>query len=228
MIEVLLLLIFAGVTYSVAGEGAWGAAITCVSTILAGLIALNFFEPICNSLLGSNYYWQARLDLIVLVGLFAAAVAGLRAGADYFSPVYIGVHRMVHEVARWGCGLLAGYVTMAFLLTALHTAPLGREFIGFKPERPNFFGLSPDRQWLGFMQWTTERVFCQSPARIFDGPVVALGDQKAEPKPVPNTVWPSFPIRYATRRERGAGMAATATQTPIRPVAPPKAGGPGF
>lgn len=224
MVEVLLLIILAVVTYMVAGEGAWGAATTCISVILAGLIAMNFFEPICNSLLGSDYYWQARLDLVVLVGLFAAAVSGLRAAADYLSPVYIGVHRMVYEAGRWGCGLLTGYVTMAFLLTALHTAALDREFIGFKAERANFFGLSPDRQWLGFTQWTTERVFCKTPARIFDGPVIVLGD----PGAVPNTVWPSFPIRYATRRERGAGAVAAAAQAPVRQVAPPKAGGPAF
>ena len=224
MIEVLLLIILAAVTYTVAGEGAWGAAVTCISVILAGLIAMNFFEPICNSLLGSDYYWQARLDLVVLVGLFAAAVAGIRAGADYLSPTYIGVHRMLHEGARWGCGLLTGYITMAFLLTALHTAALDREFIGFKAERANFFGLSPDRQWLGFTQWTTERVFCKSPARIFDGPVIVLG----EPGAVPNNVWPSFPIRYATRRERGAGAPVATKQAPSQTVAPPKAGGPAF
>ena len=224
MIDFLLLIILGAVTYTVAGEGAWGAAITCISVILAGLFAMNFYEPICNSLLGSDYYWQARLDLVVLVGLFAAAVAGLRAGADYLSPVYIGVHRMVHEGARWGCGLLTGYVTMAFLLTALHTAALDREFIGFKAERANFFNIAPDRQWLGFTQWTTERVFCKSPARIFDGPVIVLG----EPGAVPNNVWPSFPIRYATRRERGAGAPVATKQAPAQTVAPPKAGGPAF
>jgi hypothetical protein len=225
MIDVLLLIILAAVTYTVAGEGAWGAGITCVSVILAGLFAMNFYEPICNSLMGNDYWWQARLDLVVLVGLFAAAVGGLRAGADYLSPTYIDVHRMVHEGARWGCGLLTGYVTMAFLLTALHTAALGREFIGFKAERANFFNIAaPDRQWLGFTQWTTERVFCKSPARIFDGPIIELGEQGS----FPNKVWPSFPIRYATRRERGAGAPVAAKQTAVQPVAPPKAGGPAF
>ena len=33
IIDILLLLIFAGVTYCVAGEGAWGAAITAISVI---------------------------------------------------------------------------------------------------------------------------------------------------------------------------------------------------
>lgn len=224
-IDIVLLLIFGGVTYCVAGEGAWGAAITAFCVILGGLISMNFFEPICDNMLGSNYYWQARLDLIVLVGLFGAAVAGLRAGADYLSPTYIGVHRMLHEGARWGCAVLAGYVTMAFLLTALHTAPLGREFMGFKAERGNFFGLFPDRHWLGFTQWTSERSFPKWPKLIFDGPEKAMGDTSI----VTNTVWSSFPIRYASRRELGGGGAATATQAPaVRQVAPQGAGSPSF
>lgn len=225
MIDILLLAILGLVTYCVASEGAWGAAITAISVILAGLVAMNFFEPICQSILGTNYYWQERLDLIVLVGLFAAAVGAFRFGADSLSPIYISVHRMVHEGARWGCGLLAGYVTMAFLLTALHTAPLDREFLGFKAERGNFFGIAPDRQWLGFTQWVTERVFSRSPARIFDGPVLVLGDEGA----VPNKIWPSFPIRYASRRERGAAAAAPREQAPaVKQVAPQKSGGPAF
>ncbi|TXT23723.1 MAG: hypothetical protein FD138_3182 [Planctomycetota bacterium] len=224
-IDILLLLIFAGVTYCVAGEGAWGAAITAISVILAGLFAMNFFESICDSLLGSNYYWQERLDVIVLVGLFGGGVAGLRAGADYISPTYIGVHRMVHEGARWGCGILAGYVTMAFLLTALHTAPLDREFLGFKAERGNFFNTAPDRQWLGFMQRSSEWVYSKWPKRIFDGPEKSMG----EPGTFPDPVWSSFPIRYASRRQLGAGGGAIGSQAPaVKQVAPQKAGGPAF
>ena len=225
VIDILLLAIFGGVTYCVAGEGAWGAAITAICVILGGLFAMNFFEPICDNLLGTNYYWQARLDLIVLVGLFGGAVAGLRAGADYLSSTYIGVHRMVHEAARWGCGALAGYVTMAFLLTALHTAPLSREFLGFQAERSNFFGLAPDRHWLGFTQWSSEWVFSKWPKRIFDGPEKTMGD----PGVVTNTVWSSFPIRYASRREFGVGGGAAAAQAPaVKQVAPQSGGGPAF
>ena len=226
MIDVLLLLILAGVTYYVASEGAWGAATTAMSVILAGLIAMNFFEPICDSMLGGNSYWQARLDVIVLVGLFAAVVSGLRFGADYVSPTYIGVHRMVHESIRWSCGLLAGYVTMAFLLTALHTAALPRDFLGFKPERDNLLStFSPDKQWLGFTQYVSEKVCRSSPPRIFDGPRFAVGDTTV----ITNDVWPSFPIRYATRRERGGG-GATAARAPvqIKQVAPQQQGAPSF
>lgn len=225
MIDVVLLVIFGIVTYCVAGEGAWGAAITCLSVVLAGLVAMNFFEPICNNLLGTNAYWQARLDVIVLIGLFAGGVSLLRFGADYVSPVYIAVHRFAHEGVRWGCAALAGYVTMAFLLTALHTAPLPREFLGFRPERANLGSvLAPDRHWLGFTQWVSERVCSYSEPRVFDGPRFDLGD----PGVVTNRYWPSFPIRYASRRERGTATAATAQAAPVRAVQPQKQGGPAF
>ncbi len=219
IMEILLLVVIALVTYCVAGEGAWGAAITLLSVILSGLITMNVFEPICDNLLGGDSYWQERLDLIMLGGLFALGVFGFRAAADYVSPTYIAVHRYVHEAARWGCALLTGYITMAFLLTALHTAPLPREFAGFRPERANFFGLAPDRQWLGFMQYMSERVCSSNPPRIFDGPQIVLGEPAW-----PNNVWPSFPIRYATRRERG-GAAAASAPVPVRQVQPQKSGG---
>lgn len=221
MIDILLLAILGIVTYSVAGEGAWGAATTCFSVILSGLLAMNFFEPLCNTLMGSNSYWQARLDVIVLVGLFAGLVSAMRFGADYLSPTYIGVHRMVFEVGRWGCAALAGYVTMAFLLTALHTAPLPREFAGFKPERANLFDtVAPDRHWLGFTQWVSERVCSSSPVRIFDGPQVVLGDPGSGVQ-----ILPSFPIRYATRRSRGAGASSSGPAPAVRQVQPTKGSG---
>ena len=231
MIDVVLLIIVAVVTYCVAGEGAWGAAITAMSVVLAGLIAMNFYEPICENLMGGDEYWQRRMDLVVLVGLFVGALTGLRAGADHLSPTYIGVHRMVHEGVRWFSGLMAGYVTMAFLLTALHTAALPREFMGFRAERANFFATAPDRQWLGFVQYVTERVCVSSPARPFDGPQIKLGDatdpnrNKTNNWP-PEDIWPSFPIRYATRRERGSAPPAPQPVRPAQPQQPSAA--PGF
>lgn len=95
---------------------------------------------------------------------------------------------------------MAGYVTMAFLLTALHTGPFPREFWGFTPERQNFLSVvAPDRQWLGFTQWVSERTLkWGGGGKIFDGPRPEPqlgGTQGAQ-----NRVWPSFVIRYATRR----------------------------
>jgi hypothetical protein len=216
MIDILLLAVVAIVAWCVASEGAWSAGFTFVSVLLAGLLAMNFFEPLANYLeaaIAGSPEWAARWDVISLVGLFALFVFLLRFLTEYLAPTFMPVQPMVHEVGRWGFGVLTGYVSMAVLLTALHTAPLPREFLGFAPERKNLLGIvAPDRQWLGFTQHVSEKSIAGS--RIFDGPQFTLGDAQ-------NRVWPSFPIRYASRRESLAagGAEASATIRQVRPSA---------
>ena len=232
LIDILLLAIVVGVAWCVAGEGAWGAGSTLICVILSGLLAMNFFEPLARFLQGNvapswNHYW----DFISLIGLFACFVTLLRLVAERLMPAYIYVQPHLHLVCTWGGSLLAGYVTMAFLLTALHTAPLPREFFGFTPERENFFGiLAPDRQWLGFTQYVTEHPFAQQmevidrrgnllhlTTRTFDGRTGWFwglpGDENQ------SQVMPSFTIRYATRRERlAAGSVVTRGSSTVRRV----------
>ncbi len=236
MIDVILLLIMGAVTWCVASEGARGAALTCLCVIFSGLLAMNFFEPLANFLQSSvaGGSWGVRWDIVALVGLFAGFVLGLREATDRISPTYVQIQGLLYEIVRWGAGLLTGYVTMAFLLTSLHTAPLPREFIGFRPERNNFLNVAaPDRQWLGFTQYVSEKIFRQGPGnRIFDGPQLVVGDPK---QPYPNRVWPSFPIRYAHRRQMLSAMGPAAAggqpgggTTIQRKEAPQRGGATGF
>lgn len=226
IIDILLLAIVGLVAWCVASDGAWSAGITLLSVLFAGLLAMNFFEPLANGIQGAAPGWANEADMVALVGLFIAFVFGFRLASEYLVPTYVYLPNMMHDVARWICGGAAGYITMAFLLTALHTAPLPREFLGFTPERDNLFGIAaPDRQWLGFTQYVSERSLGKfqyvqyrnelkkEAARIFDGPQMVLGDPAS---PYPNLVWPSFPMRYATRREQLAGGG-----TVSMPTAPP-------
>ncbi len=247
MIDIILLGILGGVTWFVASEGAWSAGVTFVSVVIAGLLAMNFFEP-AATLLGSNLpAYDTKMDMVALVGIFALGVFLLRLAGERMAPTYIQVHGMLENIGRWGFGLAAGYVTMAFLLTALHTAPVPREFLGFTAERPNLLGMAaPDRQWLGFTQYVTEHAFSRqdvaflkgAPAgtpHAFDAPY----HQISEGVGISNTVWPSFPIRYAMRREQfslnaqlvqpGVPVPGGPVQGgPVQaPVAPPPAGGGG-
>lgn len=197
MIGIILLLIMGVVAWCVASEGAWGAGILFLISIFSGLLAMNFFEPLANYLqtaMGTSRAWSFRLDMICLVGLFAGFVFGFRMLAEYLQPTFIAVHPLVYDGVRWVFGGLTGYVVMAFLLTALHTAPLPRTFLGFTPEGRNLLGMTaPDRQWLGFTQYVSEHSLVRSgKPRIFDGPTGKRGDYEG--------VWPSFPIRYASRR----------------------------
>lgn len=199
-IDILLLIILAAVTWAVASEGIWGAALTSLIVIFSGLLAMNFFEPVAAGLegMGSSLWWKSQCDIYALIGLFGLFVFGLRAATDHISPRFIMTDRLVYELGRWFGGLLAGYVTMAFLLTAMHTGPFPRSFWGFTPERRNLMNIvAPDRQWLGFTQWVSERTLKWGGyGKVFDGP----RSQRPMGTP-PNQVWPSFVIRYASRRQ---------------------------
>lgn len=211
MIDILLLAILGIVTWCVASEGAWGAGFIFVSVLLAGLLAMNYFEPLATFLtnnISSSGAWSRRWDSIALIGLFIAFIFLFREITVRIAPTYMQVHPLVHEIARWGFGAMTGYIAMAFLLTALHTTPLPREFAGFTPERNNLFSaVAPDRQWLGFTQYVSEKSMRNGAVgHLFDGPEYPIPQQQ-------NSVWPSFPIRYAARRSQGA--AGTAAAKPL-------------
>jgi hypothetical protein len=230
------------VTWLVAQEGVWGAASILLSVVLSGLIAMNFFEPLAAVMSNIVPRLGNYADFVCLVGLFAGSVAALRAAGEYLAPVDIRVPDMLDTIGKWGFAAVTGYLTMAFLLTALHTAPLPREFLGFRPEEGAFFGLAPDRQWLAFTQYVSERSLQRSVIRrdpisrmpmtnaasgrqlrqpnVFDGMIRDVGDPQA---PHPNRVWASFPIRYAHRRseiEKGNVVAGAVMNAAPRPVAP--------
>lgn len=210
MIDPILLAIVAVVAWLVAGEGAWGAATTLFSVILSGLVAMMLFEPLA-AWMGANVLtspaWQPRFDIIALCLLFAAGVTGCRLAGEKIQKTDLDVESKAYDGIRWLCGLMTGYVTCGILLTALHTAPLQREFAGFTPERANMFGFAPDRQWLGFVQYTSEYAYSTRNSagqkRVFDGPEYALLPGQ------PAQRWSSFPIRYATRRARLSGFGST-------------------
>lgn len=201
---ILLVLVFAAVTYIVASEGAFGAGVTFLCVLFSGLLAMNFFEPLANFLDSGISAMQSFSDLVALVGLFALFTFLMRLATDNLAPTELEFDVRVYQVGRWLLAAATGYVTMAFLLTAIHTAPLPREFLGFAPERKNLFDVdAPDRRWLGFTQHVSEKILGRG--RIFDGsdgrsiPYVTTND------PETPRIWPNFPIRYASRRDDRAG-----------------------
>ena len=200
----LLLLVFGIVTWCVSSEAAWGAGITLPCVIFSGLLAMNFYEPlavILDDMLPVGY-----ADIVALCGLFAAFVSILRVITEQIAPIEIELPAPVYQAGRWGFAVLTGYTTMAFLLTALHTAPLPREFAGFKPERKNLLNMAaPDRQWLGFTQYVSEhglRNNVNGIRRVFDGLEFRRPGRD-------DSLWAAFPLRYATRRELIAGGASS-------------------
>jgi hypothetical protein len=241
MIDLLLLAVLGVVTWLVASDGPWNAAITFVASLLSGLFALNYFEPAAeflSSTVMSGFDWQNRADIIALLGLFCLGVFVLRSIGEVLLPTYAEVHGYVHQAAQWGFGLLSGYVVMAVICVSLHVAPLPREYLGFTAERQNFFGMAPDRQWLAFTQYASEKSLRRSRG---DGlPVIFDGARfPAIPGVGADEVWASFPIKYAARRQQYAsggavtaqpasGVPANAPPPPQVPISSPSAGTGGF
>ena len=241
MIEIFCIIIVGVVTWMVAAEGIWSAAQVFLCTLLSALVAMNFYEPVAIKLDG--FVPKEYSDIVALLGLFIVLVFGLRLGCEQIAPSYIQVVPALDSFGRWLFGGATGYLLMAFLLTSLHTGPLPREFMGFTPERKNFFGSAPDRQWLGFVQYISEKPLCGWPSRekvgaieynshTFDGHFEKVGDplkpyhnRDSYGRDTPQVIWPSFPIRYAMRRERYALNQSSTSQgapaMPVAPVAPP-------
>ncbi len=203
--SLILLGIVAITTWCVASEGVFGAGLTFLCVLFAGLLATNFFEPIANMIDGgAGSITRDYADVVALLGLFIALTFIGRLATDNIAPTEIEYDARVYQVGRWLFALATGYTTMAILLTAVHTAPLPRNFLGFAPERKNLFDIcAPDRQWLGFVQHISENVLATG--RIFDG-------SQAKVPETTQTVWPSFAIRYATKRQDYA--------SPPKPAAP--------
>lgn len=182
IIDFLITAVIALVTWCVAAEGAIGAGTTFIAVIFSGLLAMNFFEPLAD-LLDNIALIGDRADMIALLGLFAIFVTLARLGAERINPTFISLQGLAYDLGRWGFGFLTAYATAAIALTALHTAPLPRDFLGFRPERTHhlFDAFAPDREWLGFTQYVTEKPFSKSQVindprfgefrlpRVFDG-----------------------------------------------------------
>ena len=248
MFDLLLLAVWGGVAWFVAADGALGAVTTFFCVVLSGVTAMNFFEPLAE-LIGGNDFLRERADVIALLGLFAALVTGMKLACEGLAPRMLELPTPVFHGLRWVGGIATGYVTMAILLTAVHVSPVPREFLGFRPERGftatsagNLFDAdAPDRRWLGYTRYLSLNALAKGGShRLVDGNGTLLNTLSGFDNrtgygwnavtsdgthPATRSM-PSFVIRYADRRELGAGAApvvaapAAGGGAPARPVGP--------
>jgi len=159
----LLVILFACVARLFA-EGMWSNAIRLINVVTAALLAVNFFEPVARWLDGMEPSYTYIWDFLALWGLFAVFMSVLRAATDQVSKVKVKFLGLADRIGSVVLALWIGWVMVCFTMMTLHTAPLGRNFLfdGFQAEQRMFFGLAPDRQWLGFVQKQSMGAFAQS------------------------------------------------------------------
>jgi len=149
-------------------DGLWGNAIRLVNVVFAGLLTMNFYEPLATWLMnyGDEFRsYAAFWDFLAMWTCFVLLVVVFRALTDTVSRVRV---RFLKIVDLWGgvvLSLCIGWVMVCFTLTSLHAAPLGQyPLLGsFQPQNKLFFGmLAPDREWLGFTQYQSSGPLCRS------------------------------------------------------------------
>jgi hypothetical protein len=134
-------------------QGLWSNTLCLFNAITAGLIATNFFEPVSRFLSDLVSYMDYNWDVIVLGALFGATYMVLKLAMSRVSRVQVRFHPLVDQIGGGIVALWLGWVGVCFVCFALHTSPLAKHFLSdnFQPEDSMFFGLAPDRLWLGFV-----------------------------------------------------------------------------
>jgi Colicin V production protein len=157
----LTVLIMLGVSaYALWSWGALRAFCVCCNTVLAGLVAFNFFEPAATFLdphLESSGLGGVE-DAFCLLMIFGATFVALHLITKFLANKWPDYHPYLQRGGAAFFGLIAGYLLAGVLVVALDTLPFGPTFPGFQgkvaPEaRWSRLRrvLPPDRVWLAMM-----------------------------------------------------------------------------
>jgi hypothetical protein len=133
--------------------GLWDNLWAWINTILAGLLATHYFEPLAEwmSLPSSHYHWF--WDQLFFWAIYCIAVTMLRMFCEAFSPVRIKFRVPVEMAGKAVFALLTGWTLMCISAFSLHLAATemtawGGAFME-KPDDETLFG--SDVLWMAFV-----------------------------------------------------------------------------
>lgn len=191
-LNIVLLAVLAATLALLYREGLWSNAITLINVVTAALVAVNYFEPAARFLSDLVPYMDYNWDVMLLGVIFAVSFVVLSQVALLISKHQVRFHPLVDRIGSPLVALWIGWMLVCFVTFALHTSPLARNFLsnGFQPEQQMFFGLAPDRQWLGFVN------------KLSDGGSWGTNETDADDR-VTSAFDPQgvFMIKYASRRQ---------------------------
>lgn len=155
ILSLIVVLIVAGSQYR---NGIFTSATMLIQVLLAGLIAFGLWEPIADEL--DAFFQDGHMagyeDCLVLAGLFAIALFGLRQVTNRINTEPLDFNPMAQQIGGPVIGLVTGYFVSGFLICVLQTLPLDEDFLGFTPRRadePSLRSYIPgDRVWLALMR----------------------------------------------------------------------------
>jgi hypothetical protein len=164
IIDLFALLLIAGVAYAMLNEGIYGALIVLVLSVLAGVIALNFYGPVATALAASHVPFAAfdRYGQGVFFLLFyGGSLLGLRALFDHFLTEKVRFPVNIDRIGAAAIGLCTGVVTSGAFIFAAQMMPLNKDFLGYDRERA-VLGIAPDGTFLNLMAHISRQVLERS------------------------------------------------------------------
>ncbi len=146
------------VAYAYWREGPLTAFAMCCNTILAGLAAFNFWEPIADLLdpvLADNFL-RGSEDGLALMVIFLPTLALLRWATNTLASTYMEYPSLLNRGGSVFFGLACGYFAAGFLVCVLQTLPINQNFMTFEAFEPGKSSparrlLPPDMVWLAMM-----------------------------------------------------------------------------
>jgi hypothetical protein len=147
-------------TYALASEGLWGAALMFFDVLFGALIAFNFYEPLAKLLADSVPFLSGFADTLCLFAIFILATFLLRLTTETLGPAMVRFPAPIYHLGRWVFALGCSLILVAVCLLGFDTAPVHKKVffvMDYKSMVP--FGLGLERRWLGFFQHTTGQIF---------------------------------------------------------------------
>ena len=164
VISIFAFLMLAGVAYANLSEGIYGAVIVLVLSVVAGVVAMNFYGPAATFLIVRHLPWAGfgrYAEGIIFLLLYGGTLLGLRALFDHFLTERVRFPVNVDRVGAVAVGLLTGILTVGAFLFAAQLMPLNKQFLGYSRKRP-VLGIAPDAVYLNLMRHISTRVLERS------------------------------------------------------------------
>ena len=161
LIDLALAAIVIGVTFLVAREGLWGAALVFFDTLFAGIVAFGTFEFI-----GSR--WEQTMWLggfprfFSLVGIFAITISILRVATDKLAPRRVQFPGPVEQLGKYIFALATGWIAAGIIACMFQVAPVSKAPFGYRFGRA-LYGIGVDRTWLAITHYSINYVFGWEP-----------------------------------------------------------------
>ena len=130
VINLIVAVLILGMTYALASEGLWGAALMFFNVLFGGLIAFNFYEPLAKLLADNVPLLSGFADTVCLMLLFIVATFILRLTTETLAPAMVRFPAPLYHLGRFVFALGCSLDDDGDPAAAFETAPVHKKIFG--------------------------------------------------------------------------------------------------